>query len=577
MIWLFQFAKTGRIKTMAEAIKTFFKYNGRMPSSKEIKNMEGVMREAQGKTADIIQFPKDRITPFHKPRPTKAEIEAEYRRLSSLSPEEVKVEMRKEGLTPVEERPLLKDSPEAIAKIKAENKAAAERLRKKKEAEELFTDERPPKDPDFASGGIARVGYANGSYKSEGLFGIPMEDIRKFKEKERMDRTSPLAIPDDWLQRLLRKFRRTETYEQSMESGGIARVGYAAGKIVKGASWVIKSLKKSRKEVIEGTGRFKNLNSMQQDLLKKELSALIKQLEQGGAIPDEMLQTMRQDKRFKDIVKTPSTDPELRELEEVLLRGQTSDDYLEALDKSIMETMDLTKADLENMSSTVLDDLRRNADPIGMHKHFDEITPGRGVGDFPDDPSKHEDILPDLEQFDVTGKTKHASGGIAGELHLNEGGRVPMIFGGSAGLKGAIAAIKAAINKGRKDKLKTLFPKYSVEEKELLKLGEKYLPRDAANLAAQEAAGKAEGVQVLIDRLKHDKKILEQMAKNKSMNDPGLDFMMKHLEETMYPPHLKKYKNIDKDILQLETIKKNLIMKGRRPNAEGGLAHVLGV
>ena len=52
---------------------------------------------------------------------------------------------------------------------------------------------------------------------------------------------------------------------------------------------------------------------------------------------------------------------------------------------------------------------------------------------------------------------------------------------------------------------------------------------------------------------------------------------MKHLEETMYPPNLKKYKNIDKDILQLETIKKNLIMKGRRPNAEGGLAHVLGV
>ena len=58
--------------------------------------------------------------------------------------------------------PLLKDSPEAIAKIKAENKAAAERLRKKKEAEELFTDERPPKDPDFASGGIARVGFAGG-------------------------------------------------------------------------------------------------------------------------------------------------------------------------------------------------------------------------------------------------------------------------------------------------------------------------------------------------------------------------------------------------------------------------------
>ena len=113
MIWLFQFAKTGRIKTMKEAIKTFFQYNGRMPSSKEIKNMEGVMREAQGKTADVIQFPKDRITNPFVPRPG-------------------------------ETSPLLKNSPEAIAKIKAENKAAVERLKAKKKT--------PPED--LASGGL---------------------------------------------------------------------------------------------------------------------------------------------------------------------------------------------------------------------------------------------------------------------------------------------------------------------------------------------------------------------------------------------------------------------------------------
>ena len=69
MIWLFQFAKAGRIKTMAEAIKAFFKINGRMPSSKEIKTMTGVMREATGKTADVIPFPKGRITDPFKPRP----------------------------------------------------------------------------------------------------------------------------------------------------------------------------------------------------------------------------------------------------------------------------------------------------------------------------------------------------------------------------------------------------------------------------------------------------------------------------------------------------------------------------
>ena len=202
----------------------------------------------------------------------------------------------------------------------------------------------------------------------------------------------------------------------------------------------------------------------------------------------------------------------------------------------------------------------------GNYKHLSGDEAQRILKET-DDHIFQRDIKPDPEDM--------ASGGVAGQLHLNEGGRVPMIFGGSAGLKGLIASIKAALNKGRKDKIKTLFPKYSVEEKELLRLGKKYLPKDAATLAAQEAAGKAEGIQVLINRLKHDKKILERQAKNKAMKDPNLDFLTKHMEESMpdvYGPHLKKYTDIDKDILQLEMIKKNLMMKGRKLNAEGGIA-----
>ena len=95
-------------------------------------------------------------------------------------------------------------------------------------------------EEDFASGGIARVKF-NAGREGE-LFGIPWENIKEYQEKKRrgeiMDRTSPLALPDDWLERLLRKFRRTETYEQSMASGGIAgqlhlydggRVGFKEG------------------------------------------------------------------------------------------------------------------------------------------------------------------------------------------------------------------------------------------------------------------------------------------------------------------------------------------------------------
>ena len=88
-------------------------------------------------------------------------------------------------------------------------------------------------------------------------------------------------------------------------------------------------------------------------------------------------------------------------------RSNVQKSYLRQLDKKIMDEMDMTVKDLDNMSSTALDDLRRNADPVGMRKQFDEITEGRGVGDFPDDPFKEPD---------------YASGGIAGELRLNRPG-----------------------------------------------------------------------------------------------------------------------------------------------------------
>ena len=59
-----------------------------------------------------------------------------------------------------------------------------------------------------------------------------------------------------------------------------------------------------------------------------------------------------------------------------------------------MDEMDITAKEMENMSSTGLDDLRRNADPIGMEQNLGEITSGRGVGDFPDDPNFLRDVTP---------------------------------------------------------------------------------------------------------------------------------------------------------------------------------------
>ena len=113
--------------------------------------------------------------------------------------------------------------------------------------------------------------------------------------------------------------------------------------------------------------------------------------------------------------------------------------------------------------------------------------------------------------------------------------------------------------------------KLSVRDREMEKLVMGHPEQKA--FRAREKDLKIEGIDLLINRLKHDKKIIERKAKNKKIDDPGLNFLMKKLEENMseaYTPHLKKYTDIDKDILQMENIKKNFIMKDRKLNAYGG-------
>ena len=59
--------------------------------------------------------------------------------------------------------------------------------------------------------------------------------------------------------------------------------------------------------------------------------------------------------------------------------------------------------------------------------------------------------------------------------------------------------------------------------------------------------------------LKKDKELFLQLQANKAMKDEGLNFLMKHMQETM-APHIKKYKSIeeiDAAILNMENIIKN--------------------
>jgi len=164
----------------------------------------------------------------------------------------------------------------------------------------------------------------------------------------------------------------------------------------------------------------------------------------------------------------------------------------------------------------------------------------------------------ELQMFDVKGRTKQAAGGIAGQLHLNEGGRVPMIFGGSAGLRALIARLRG--------EAKTLFPKPSRKATEFGKLT---IPKATETLKSLNL----QQLENLLDALKIDKKTLAHNVKVKQMNDPGLNFLMGKLDEAgLKAPNLGKYTDIDKDIMVVEQILKNKMMKGRKPQATGGIA-----
>ena len=83
----------------------------------------------------------------------------------------------------------------------------------------------------------------------------------------------------------------------------------------------------------------------------------------------------------------------------------------------------------------------------------------------------------------------------------------------------------------------------------------------------------------VLKNLKIDRQLFKQLETNREMKDQGLDFLMKHFVDTQ-APHMKNYKSladIDNAIIELETLIKNKTLKeGRKLNASGGLAGMLG-
>ncbi len=184
----------------------------------------------------------------------------------------------------------------------------------------------------------------------------------------------------------------------------------------------------------------------------------------------------------------------------------------------------------------------------------------------PDMDGKMKDIVEEIDEIDHLDLKEIADEAKDLMIKKASGGRVPFIFGGSAGLK---ALWKRLMKAGGAER-KTLFPRAS---EKATRLGKLVMPEEIANLEALTI----KQLENMLDALKTDKKMITQVEKNKAMRDPGLDFLMGKLEETGQPfANIKKYTDIDNDILVVEQMIKNKVMKGRKPNASGGQAYMLG-
>ena len=177
-------------------------------------------------------------------------------------------------------------------------------------------------------------------------------------------------------------------------TGGVSnlfrqRQGFRTGNIAKlpeFLKFVERLLIKASNEIRQGIGKWKGLTTSQKVTQHDNLTKLATEFQKTKKFDVRINEYTGIDaeKAFIEAQsKVKKTVPEV-----------PGDTYLEALDKRIMKEMELTKTEMDNMSSTALDDLRRMADPIGMEKNLGEITPGRGIGDFADDPNFLRDVKP---------------------------------------------------------------------------------------------------------------------------------------------------------------------------------------
>ena len=425
--------------------KGYIQHTGKQPDNLDKLKIKFEAAQKVKQQNVVTEFPKDKITPFYEPRPGE------------------------KGFKP---------KVEPIKKVLSDDEATAQ-INKLRE--------------DFDFNDRKQVLQLLDDIDAGKAFGA-FDDVQK---KELRDMISKMY-----------------TEKPDFASGGIARVGMFLGgpivPIVKGGKWFLKALRDTRKLMIQN----KAYSPEQLKHYLNQIDDQIKNIEAGGKIPDEVIQTIRSDPKFKSVLQNPANDPDLREIEEVLL------EYGE----------------------------------------------------------------------------KHASGGIAGQLHLNEGGRAGFPFGGQA-----LKAIRQAWRSNKdwgvggppynpgattfdiKELTKRMFGK-ELSLSELRQLEKSPLMGKGGETFDQ-FNQKFKNIKASVLREKMMERKLEAKAMinaaERTMKDAiaeGGDLTMaKKITSQMTRESKEALKEVNEGLKEIDIYMGMLQKKGRRLHAEGGLAHVLGV
>ena len=226
--------------------------------------------------------------------------EGKYGKMSRNDRENLMIKLQDESST-LQEKTLFKDSPEAIAKIKADNKAAIKRLKEKKikskEPVGLFANEQEfaeelssirgnliKNDPDFNLE-IAET-YLKPGNKTYGW--TPTGDESKLlspKQRQKvLDNIRDVMKNDEYQYQFREDFDFTEMtddmFRTDKASGGLARVGFAGGGILK--EFIEKLFIKASNDIRQGKGLFKGLDQKQKMVQHDNLTKLVDQFQKTG-------------------------------------------------------------------------------------------------------------------------------------------------------------------------------------------------------------------------------------------------------------------------------------------------------